>query len=188
MLFFKKSFIIAVVLFLLSFTAQGAYSYDLNKKTDNQNILSALQVLNENGQTDVLARIEKHKTKIIFYDLTLIYFSYAKHYAVASTDEYGDNYILINTNLKNSPKEALACLIAHESVHELEHATFEEEVRATKTEAATWQLLKNKVSEKYNNDVLVKRLNGLLVIEQAENNSIDKAIAQNPFYQKQLAF
>lgn len=188
MLSLRRILSTVLLILCLALGTQGAYAYNLNKMTDNQGILSALKVLEDNGQNDVLARIEKHKTKIIFYDLTLISFSYAKHYAVASTDEYGDNYILINSNLRNSPKEALACLIAHESVHELAQATYEEEVRATRTEARTWQLLKDKVSEKYNNDVLVKRLNNLALLEATGSDKIGKSIAENSFYKQQLAF
>ena len=149
--------------------------------------MSALKVLNDNNQTAVLTRIDKSKTKIMFYDLTLLSFSYAKHYAVASVDEYGDNYILINSNLKNSPKEALACLIAHESVHQLENATFEEEVLATTTEARTWMILKDKVSTQYSNDRLVKRLNNLVSMEAQDKNLIAKSISENSFYKESLA-
>ena len=184
----KRYFSIFALILVLIFGAQTANAYDLNKMTDNQTILSALKTLENNNQTDVLARIEKNNVQIMFYDLTLISLSYAKHYAVASTDENGDNYILINSNLINSPKEALACLIAHESVHELQHATYEEEVKATTTEAQTWELLKDGVSAKYNNDVLVKRLNTLLLIKGAGQNNIAKAIAQNSFYKEQLSF
>ncbi|MBR2526791.1 hypothetical protein IKE67_10035 [bacterium] len=185
---FKRYISIFVLVLFLSVGAQAANAYDLNKMTDNQIILSALKVLEKNNQTDVLSRIDNNKTKVIFYDLTLISLSYAKHYAVASTDEYGDNYILINSTLKNSPKEALACLIAHESVHQLANATYEEEVQATRTEAKTWKLLKDDVSEKYSNDILVKRLNTLLLMEEAGQNNIGKAIAQNSFYKEQLSF
>ncbi len=174
-------------MFILFLSINTSDAYDLNKMSDNSKIISALKVLEENNQTDVLTRLNKHKIKIMFYDLSMISYTYSKHYAVASTDEYGDNYILINTNLSSSPKEALACLIAHESVHELAQATHEEEVRATTTEAKTWMLLKDKVSEKYENDILVKRLNNLLAMHETGNNLISKAISNNAFYQKQLA-
>ncbi|MCQ2789902.1 MAG: hypothetical protein MJ229_05950, partial [bacterium] len=85
------------------------------------------------------------------------------------------------------PKEALACLIAHESVHQLPQATYEEEVRATTTEARTWQLLKNKVGANYQNDILVKRLNNLVAMQEGGRDLIAKAISNNAFYQTQLA-
>lgn len=184
----KKILTILIVSVCLLFNIQTAEAYNLNSMTEDSKIMSALKVLNDNNQTATLTRIEKSKTKIMFYDLTLISFSYAKHYAVASVDEYGDNYILINSNLKSSPKEALACLIAHESVHQLPTATFDEEVLATTTEARTWMLLKDKVSDaQYSNDRLVKRLNNLVSMEEKDNNLIAKAISENSFYQNQLS-
>jgi len=155
--------------------------------TDNSEIVSALEVLENNRQNDVLDRLTKNNVKVIFYDLALVSFEYSKHFAVSTTDEYGDRYILINSNLMSSPKEALACLIAHESVHELAKATMEEEVKATNVEADTWKMLKNTVSEKYNNDSLVKRLNSILAMQNTSDNSIAMSISNNSFYRNQLA-
>lgn len=183
----KVKKLVTAIIFILFLSINTTFAYDINKMSDNAKIISALKVLESNNQTDVLARISKHKIKIMFYDLSLISYTYSKHYAVASTDEYGDNYILINSNLSSSPKEALACLIAHESVHELAKATYEEEVRATTTEAKTWLLLKDKISGNYENDILVKRLNNLVAMHETDNNLISKAISNNAFYQKQLA-
>lgn len=184
---YKSIITTLIILTCLLFNVQIANAYNLNNMTEDSKIMSALKVLNDNNQTAVLTRIDKSKTKIMFYDLTLLSFSYAKHYAVASVDEYGDNYILINSNLKNSPKEALACLIAHESVHQLENATFEEEVLATTTEARTWMILKDKVSTQYSNDRLVKRLNNLVSMEAQDKNLIAKSISENSFYKESLA-
>lgn len=178
---------LVVTLIILLLSVNTTFAYNLNKMTDDGKILSALNVLERNGMTDVFTRIEKSKAKIMFYDLSMIDYSYAKHYAVASTDEYGDNYILINSNLRNSPKEALACLIAHESVHQLPQATYEEEVRATNTEARTWIAVKNTVSGNYENDRLVQRLNRLVAMQNNGNDLIAKAISNNAFYQNQLA-
>ncbi|MDD3238346.1 MAG: hypothetical protein PHV37_09660 [Candidatus Gastranaerophilales bacterium] len=182
--------IIMAAFAIVIFCANSALAYNVNQMTDDSKIASALSVLDSANQKDVLQRLDKTKTQIIFYDLTLLSYSYAKHYAIASTDETGTNYILINQNLRKSPKEALACLIAHESVHQLPQATFEEELRATTTEARTWMLLKDRVSSDYNQDTLVTRLNKLAVMYQASstnNNLIEKSIANNSFYQNQLA-
>lgn len=114
-------------------------------------------------------------------------YSYSNHYAVSSTDEYGDNYILINEKFKNSPKEALACLIAHESVHVLPKATMEEEVKATTTEVLTWLKVCDKVAK--TNDKLVQREITLADNYKASTpnqNLIVQAIASNSFYKKQF--
>lgn len=109
------------------------------------------------------------------------------HYAVASTDENGENYILINEKFKNSPKEAIACLIAHESVHVLPKATLEEEVRATTVEVQTWLKVADKVSN--SNDKLVQRemkLADNYRLSTPSNNTIANAIASNSFYKNQF--
>ena len=121
----------------------------------------------------------------MFYDLTMIDYSYANHYAVASTDENGENFILINSKFQNSPKEAIACLIAHESVHVLPQATMAEEVQATTVEVQTW--LKVRANVTNTNDKLVQREMKLADNYEADNNRIAQAIASNSFYQAQLA-
>ena len=179
-----KKLLIAIM-FIIFISINAANAYELNRMSDDSKIISALEILEKNNQTEVLDRLQKNNVKIMFYDLSMLSYQYAKHFAVASTDEYGDKYILINSNLMSSPKAALACLIAHESVHELAKATQEEEVLATTTEAETWMLLKDQVSDKYANDVLVQRLNKIALMN--ENKSITVAIANNSFYQNQLA-
>ena len=103
----------------------------------------------------------------------------------ASTDENGENFILINSKFQNSPKEAIACLIAHESVHVLPQATMAEEVQATTVEVQTW--LKVRANVTNTNDKLVQREMKLADNYEADNNRIAQAIASNSFYQAQLA-
>lgn len=176
-----------MALFALSFNQ--AQASNLNKYSDDSRVISALEVLQNAGISDVFSRLDKSSTKIIFYDLSLMDFSYAKHYAVSSTDENGNNYILINEKFRNSPTEAIACLIAHESVHQLPQATLNEEVRATTTEAATWVKLRNSVGTNASND-LVNRENKLAMMYEnstSGRNLIQDSIAGNSFYQQQLA-
>ena len=174
-------------MFILS--ANSAQASNINSMSSDSKVVAALDVLQKIGSTDVLSRLEKNSTQIIFYDLTLMSYSYSKHYAIASTDENGNNYILINEKFKNSSKEEIACLIAHESVHQLPQATLEEEVRATTTEAQTWIKLKNSVNCKVNDDLLF-RLNKLAMLYKTstpEENLIKESIVNNSFYQTQLA-
>lgn len=183
----KKVFLAVIALFVLS--ANQVYAYNLNKFSDDAKVVSALQVLENVGQTDVFDRLEKSSTKIIFYDLTLMSYSYAKHYAVSSTDENGNNYILINEKFKNSPPAAIACLIAHESVHQLPQATLDEETNATTREAQCWLKLRNEVPSTYSDDLVV-RLNRLAILYQNSTSTQDlirNNIANNSFYQQQLA-
>lgn len=178
-----------MALFVLSVNQGYAKGSDLSKYTDDSRVISALEVLQNIGANDVFARLDKSETKIIFYDLSLISFSYAKHYAVSSTDDSGNNYILINEKFRSSNKEAIACLIAHESVHILPQANLDEEVRATTTEAQTWLKVKNLASIS-SGDELVTRENKLANMYKAStpsDNLIRGSIANNSFYQQQLA-
>ncbi|MDD3437118.1 MAG: hypothetical protein PHC64_08220 [Candidatus Gastranaerophilales bacterium] len=183
----KKFLLVIIALFLLC--TNKAIAVDFDKYSDDGKVLAALEILESIGASDVFSRLDRNSTKIIFYDLTLMSFSYAKHYAVASTDDCGNNYILINSKFRSSPSEAIAALIAHESVHQLPQATMDEEVRATTTEAQTWIKLRSRVSANACDD-LVKRQNKLAALYEASTpgqNLIRESIANNSFYQRQLA-
>jgi hypothetical protein len=183
----KKVFWLIVAIVVLSFNKVQAV--DFNKYSDDAKVIDALSVLQNIGSDDVFDRLDKSSTRIIFYDLSLMSFSYAKHYAVSSTDESGNNYILINEKFRNSPKEAIACLIAHESVHQLSQANLNEEVRATTVEAQTWLRVEAGANANTNDD-LVNRENKLAKMYKmstANQNLIKDSIANNSFYQQQLA-
>lgn len=179
--------LVLCLIFIVLFSVNQAFAINFSKYSDDYKIQSALEVLNNIGSNDVFERLDKTKSKIIFYDLTMIDYAYANFYAVASTDEYGENYILINSKFKNSPKEAIACLIAHESVHILPQATLQEEVQATTVEAQTW--LKVCKNVKNTNDKLVEReikLARNYKESTPNNNLITQAISSNRFYKSQL--
>jgi hypothetical protein len=181
--------VLLVIMALLVLCANQVQAANLNKYSDDAKVLQALRLLENTGSTDVFDRLDKSSTKIIFYDLSLIDYSYAKHYAVSSTDENGNNYILINEKFRNSPTEAIACLIAHESVHILPQATLDEEVRATTKEAQTWIKVRGSVGVSSTDD-LVKRENKLAMMYQSSSpneNLIKQSIEGNSFYQQQLA-
>lgn len=183
----KKVLLVVMALFLLC--ANKALASNFSKYSDDSKVISALNVLENVGESDVFSRLDKSSTKIIFYDLSLMSFSYAKHYAVSSTDENGNNYILINERFRNAPKEAIACLIAHESVHVLPQATLAEEVSATTKEAQTWLKVRSAVGVTSTDD-LVKRENKLALLYESSTpseNLIKNSIANNSFYQQQLA-
>lgn len=180
--------VLLVFIFVILFTVNKTQATNISKYSDDYKIQSALELLDKVGSNDVFDRLNKTKSKIIFYDLTMIDYSYANLYAIATTDEYGENFILINSKYQNSPKEAIACLIAHESVHVLPQATFEEEVKATTIEAQTWLKVGNNISN--SNDKLVQReirLANTYKASTPNNNLIAQAISTNNFYKTQLA-
>ena len=177
--------VLVVLMFIMFLGVNQAQAANVSKYSDDYKVQAALTVLENIGSNDVFTRLDKNQVKIMFYDLTMIDYSYANHYAVASTDENGENFILINSKFQNSPKEAIACLIAHESVHVLPQATMAEEVQATTVEAQTW--LKVRANVTNTNDKLVQREMKLADNYEADNNRIAQAIASNSFYQAQLA-
>lgn len=182
----KKVLLIIALFLLCSCSVQAA---NFSNYTTDSKIISALNVLENIGANDVFTRLNQNSEKIMFYDLSLIDTSYAKDYAISSTDENGQNFILINSKFENSPREAIACLIAHESVHVLPRATLDEETRATTTEAQTWLKVKQGVSQSSNDD-LVKRETKLANLYESSThgeNLIKRSIENNSFYQQQLA-
>ena len=177
--------VLVVLMFIMFLGVNQAQAANVSKYSDDYKVQAALTVLENIGSNDVFTRLDKNQVKIMFYDLTMIDYSYANHYAVASTDENGENFILINSKFQNSPKEAIACLIAHESVHVLPQATMAEEIQATTVEAQTWLKVRANVTD--TNDKLVQREMKLADNHEADNNRIAQAIASNSFYQAQLA-
>lgn len=177
--------VLVVLMFIMFLGVNQAQAANVSKYSDDYKVQAALTVLENIGSNDVFTRLDKNQVKIMFYDLTMIDYAYANHYAVASTDENGENFILINSKFQNSPKEAIACLIAHESVHVLPQATMAEEVQATTVEVQTW--LKVRANVTNTNDKLVQREMKLADNYEADNNRIAQAIASNSFYQAQLA-
>lgn len=177
--------VLVVLMFIMFLGVNQAQAANVSKYSDDYKVQAALTVLENIGSNDVFTRLDKNQVKIMFYDLTMIDYSYANHYAVASTDENGENFILINSKFQNSPKEAIACLIAHESVHVLPQATMAEEIQATTVEAQTWLKVRANVTD--TNDKLVQREIKLADNYEADNNRIAQAIASNSFYQAQLA-
>ena len=80
--------------------------------------------------------------------------------AVTMKTQAGGLVIYINKKHQNAPKEALACLIAHESQHHTQTGTKAEEVRAWVMEVSTWNAFVRQNSQvAYSNSTLVKRLN-----------------------------
>ncbi len=177
--------VLVVLMFIMFLGVNQAQAANVSKYSDDYKVQAALTVLENIGSNDVFTRLDKNQVKIMFYDLTMIDYSYANHYAVASTDENGENFILINSKFQNSPKEAIACLIAHESVHVLPQATMAEEIQATTVEAQTWLKVRANVTD--TNDKLVQREMKLADNYEADNNRIAQAIASSSFYQAQLA-
>ena len=141
---------------------------------NNRKVLNVIQGQNATGQP----------IKIMFRDLAAL--GYGTCEAVTAKSADGKLVILISSNYKTAPVEAIACLIAHESVHHENTKTYEEEVRAWNTEVQTWVAFTNaNPSLKASDSKLVKRLNylsKLYVNDGNQNTSIATLIANQPAY------
>lgn len=178
----KKVFVALMVFFVLTVTQ--AFAYNLKSFTSDQKIMAAMQLLEQNGDYDVFANLQKNSVKIKFYHLSM-----NNVYAANAYDEFGRRVILINSIYKDAPVEQLACLIAHESCHTARKATLAEETTATSKEAACWAKFK-KSGVTYPETKLTKRLDkiaGLHVASQQDgNNYIEDKIASSSFYKAQF--
>ena len=184
---FKRVLVLIACLFVLSSSAVSA----MNVKyfSEDLKIREALTMLDDIGAKEVFDNLQENSVKIRFYDLTQISYSYGKHFAMNTTDTWGNRYILINTKFKNAPTEQIACLIAHESCHKGKVATLAEETTATRTEARYWQVLKKR-NYTYANTSLTNRLNSLANLESSStvnHDYIQDRISNSSFYQSQLA-
>lgn len=132
--------------------------------------------------------------KILFKDLGKISQSYATFDALGW--KTGDQLsIFISKRHKNSPPEAIASILSHESIHQDEFSSIEEETYGWCYEAVVWNEMKKKntqlINYSYGEDSLIDRLNTLekmLVNSKGTNKEIKNAVSTNPGYNGLPAF
>jgi hypothetical protein len=184
---FKRLVLSLVCLFVLS--ASQVFAVNVKNFSDDFKIREALELLNDVGANEVFENLQENSVKIIFYDLSQLSYEYKNHFAINSTDTWGNRYILINSKFRTAPTEQIACLIAHESCHKGKVATLTEETTATRKEAQYWAILK-KHNVAYQDSSLLQRLNSLTNLEHSSTVShdyIQERISNSSFYQNQLA-
>lgn len=176
----------AVILLSLSNVALAA---DFTANTKQPVLTAALNKLEAMNNYKVLNVIKGQNStnkpiKILFRNLAAL--GYGTCEAVTAKTADGGLAILISADYKTAPVEAIACLIAHESVHHENTKTYEEEVKAWTTEVQTWvSFTQNNPSLKVSDSKLVKRLNYLSKLYSKDGNqmtSIEGLIANNPAY------
>lgn len=176
----------ALVLFGFSNTAMAA---DFSANTKQPALVAALNKLEAMNRTQVISVIQGNNStgkpiKLMFRNMAAM--GYGTCEAVTAKTADGRLVIIISANYKDAPTEAIACLIAHESVHHENTKTYEEEVRAWTTEVQTWIAFTNvNPSLKQSDSKLVKRLNYLSKLYQKDGNqntSIATLIANQPAY------
>ena len=181
-----------VVLFsalILMLCSNVAFAADFTENTKQPVLTAALNKLEAMNNQKVIRVIQGQNStnkpiKIMFRNLEVM--GYGTCEAVTAKAADGSLVILISANYKTAPVEAIACLIAHESVHHENTKTYEEEVKAWTTEVQTWlTFTNNNPSLKTADSKLVKRLNYLSKLYTKDGNqmtSIEGLIANNPAY------
>lgn len=188
MKFMNKLFVLICTMVLLS-VANIANAADFTANTKQPVLTEALNRLEAMDNRKVLNVIQGQNStnqpiRIMFRDLVAL--GYGTCEAVTAKTSDGKLVILISSNYKTAPVEAIACLIAHESVHHANTKTYEEEVRAWTCEVETWvAFTQANPSLKISDSKLVKRLNYLSKLYAKDGNqmtSIEGLIANNPAY------
>ena len=188
MKFMRRVVVLFSALILLSLS-NIALASDFTANTKQPVLTAALNRLEAMNNKKVLNVIQGQNStnkpiKIMFRNLAAL--GYGTCEAVTAKTADGRLVILISADYKTAPVEAVACLIAHESVHHENTKTYEEEVRAWTTEVQTWvAFTQNNPSLKVSDSKLVKRLNYLSKLYTKDGNqmtSIENLIANNPAY------
>ena len=178
-----KNLLVTFFVFL-TLTITQAFAYNINNFSNDATILSAMRLLEQNGEDDVFYNLQRNAVKVKFDSLP-----YSNVYAANVYDSFGRRIIVINSTYRNAPIEQIACLIAHESCHVARKATLEEETTATSKEAACWAKLK-KSGVSYPETKLTKRLDKIAGLHMASmedgNNYIGDKIASSSFYRTQF--
>ena len=186
--FMSKIVVLFSALIIMS-VSNVAFAADYSANTKQPVLTAALNKLEAMNNTKVLNVIRGQNStnkaiKIMFRNLEVM--GYGTCEAVTAKTADGGLVILISSNYKTAPVEAIACLIAHESVHHENSKTYEEEVRAWNTEVQTWMSFTSQnPSLKVSDSKLVKRLNYLSKLYVKDGNqmtSIEGLIANNPAY------
>ena len=186
---FMSKLVVLFCAFILMSISNVAVASDFSANTKQPVITEALNRLEAMGKHQVINVIKGQNStnqpiKIMFRNLEVM--GYGTCEAVTAKAANGTLVILISANYKTAPVEAVACLIAHESVHHENTKTYEEEVKAWTTEVKTWISFTNaNPSLKISDSKLVKRLNYLSKLYKNDGNqmtSIEGLIANNPAY------
>jgi hypothetical protein len=186
---FVSKIIVLFSALIIMFCSNIAFAADFTANTEQPVLTAALNKLEAMNNTKVINVIKGQNStnkpiKVMFRNLEVM--GYGTCEAVTAKTADGSLVILISANYKTAPVEAVACLIAHESVHHENTMTYEEEVRAWSTEVQTWlTFTNNNPSLKTADSKLVKRLNYLSKLYTKDGNkmtTIEGLIANNPAY------
>lgn len=185
MLFGILIFVLSLILTNTSAIAENSIYSDV---TTNQKIINTLNVL-KNHDTEsrhvlnvILGdNLSKKPIKIMFYDLSTMGSDFESMDAVACKKKNSDSiYILINQIHESAPTEALASLLAHETIHQDDNSSIQEEITGWTNEAKAWMSYKATNSKLNNIDSdncpLVQRLNTIEEMYSASSSNIARKV------------
>ena len=186
----KKVLVVITVIIFALMQINLAFASNFSNLSTSSEIQAALSRLEAIHATRALAILNganptKKPIRIMFRNLAVM--GYGTCEAITAKTDKGF-IIFINAKHKGNSPEALACLIAHETEHNENTQTFEEELRAWNTEINTWQkMTEYNPSVKDGGTDLVKRLNYITKLYKRGNNSMSEiqgVLAKNPAYSK----
>lgn len=182
--------VLVLICAALILSINAAFAADFTANTTNPTLTTALNKLESIGKYDVINVIQGQNStgkpiKILFRNLAV--YGQGTCEAVTGKTASGSLVIMINNIHEDAPVEAIACLIAHESVHHANTKTFAEELRAWTKETTTWIAFTQENPDlKVSDSKLVKRENYLAKLYSQDGNqttSIEHIIATNSAYQ-----
>jgi hypothetical protein len=112
--------------------------------TRDTNILRALELMGEGQSQASLNRIISKPVRVIFKDMKSMNKALANYDALSWISNQGEQVIFVNEKHQNAPPEALAALISHESMHDDEFNSLEEETQSWQHEARVWMEMKSR--------------------------------------------
>lgn len=189
----KNQVIALFVMCFLLFSATKVSANDFSANTNDALINRAI-VLTESINFSVVRVLQGDNStgmpvRVKFANLSVISPDFMNADAVTIIGSDGRMTIYIDKVLSNSPPEAIACLLEHETTHSDAKSSIEEEVVAWTKEATTWNYFtrKNSSLAKLNETQyqLINRLNYLSdLYKEAGNTSVEirKEILSNGMY------
>lgn len=189
----KNTIIALFLVSFLMFSSVSALADDYSAISNDATITRAISLTKSinNSVISVLlgANTTRKPINVKFANLSSISPYYMNADAITIIGDDGRMTIYIDIAHKNSPPEAIACLLEHETTHNDASSSIEEEVIAWTKEATTWNhFVKNNPSlskldeSKY---PLIDRLNYLSELYKNSGNTssaIRKEILSNGFY------
>lgn len=182
---FKRLVLVLIFFTTFALSLNSVNATDYSSVTDSLKITQALTLLEKTNSTKTLnavmgANKSQKPVKIMFYSLMTLSPEYASVHALATSDDSGNVYILIDSRHQSAPTEAIACLIAHEITHQAAVTKMDEEVQAWTNEAEQWSKFKALNPSMNYQGELPERLNKLEALYST--NKIALEVQNNPFY------